>query len=79
MIKDIKMSGKELGQEFLDLPANEQAEFFNTLGEMPTVTLTSILGKVSDSDTLEVEGSYAMRRIGEYSDSLPENKVDNQE
>lgn len=65
---EIRPSPEELADVFWSMDADEQAFFFNRLGESSRARLCFQLQYVTDSDCLDEAGRYAMQKIGEYSE-----------
>lgn len=63
----IEIDGPRLADLFWDLDNEEQARFFNQLGEQPKLPIQ--LRSVTDCEVLNIKGRGAMRAIGEYSKS----------
>lgn len=66
---EITLTPQELAQEFWRMDGNEQATFFNKLGEIAKHRLPIQLQFVQHSLGLNQEGRYAMSTIGNYSEA----------
>lgn len=66
---EIMLTPQELAQEFWCLDGNEQALFFNKLGELAQHRLPMQLQYIQDSTKLNQDGRYAMSTIGNYSEA----------
>lgn len=64
---EIPLTATELAKLFWEMNNEEQAEFFNYLGNLPSPKLPMQLQWVTDSPNLKSEGRHAMAMIGEYS------------
>ncbi len=61
----IEIDGPTLADLFWDMGEDEQARFFNRMGEFEKLPMQ--LQAVTDHERLELKGRSAMKRIGEYS------------
>jgi hypothetical protein len=62
----ISVSVNQLVELFWSMDENEQAEFFNKLGEVEGLPLQ--LQAVTDSEMLRFSGRWAMDTIGQYAE-----------
>lgn len=66
---EVRLTPEELAGEFWSMGGDEQALFFNKLGDLAQHRLPMQLQYVQDSTNLNQEGRYAMRAIGNYSEA----------
>lgn len=64
---DIHPSAEELAECFWAMDAEEQAGFFNVLGDKERLVFQ--LQAVTDSQYLTADGRHAMDMIGDYADN----------
>lgn len=68
---EIHPSADDLANVFWAMDAEEQAHFFNRLGEIAGGNLPIQLNRVGDDALLDQNGRYAMSAIGIYAQREP--------
>jgi len=66
---ELKLKPEELAEQFCDMNANEQVEFFNTLGFITSVwekPLAFQLQAIRDLNRLSTNGKYFIEKLAEY-------------
>lgn len=70
---EIHPTADELAEVFWAMDSEEQAQFFNRLGEIAQERLALQLHSVTDHAQLSHTGRFAMAMIGDYSDFVSES------
>lgn len=65
---EVHPSPEELADVFWAMDSEEQAWFFNHLGEISQQGISFQLQAVTDSERLTHHGRFVMSKIGDYSD-----------
>lgn len=68
-----KLTPEELANEFCEMDANEQAEFFNSVGFKTSLWdkhLVFQLQAIVDTHKLSPNGRWFMRTVGEYGSEI---------
>lgn len=64
---EIHLTPDDLAQIFWEMPSNDQAQFYNKLGELADYRLAFQLQHITEEKGLSLTGRRVMQQIGEYS------------